>query len=524
MKILYFLAHPQGIGGAAKQMITHAYIMRNYGHDIRLIIQSDDNGKFSQMYDELLIMYGLEYMACKYTIATCMEEIDIIQSIDDQSKIERVIKEFAPKIIHSLQINVSVELVASRLNIPHLMSIYQMADRMFAVKWTNVFAKYLCGDAELYCSQWERGLNIQSECIRVAYDNTKKEKPLPDVWKMSVKYRIINIAHFCKYKNQLEILKFVKKCKENGFTAYVEFLGSMEGQYGEICKKFVEDNNIEDQIVFRGFVGNVEDYLVQADVMIHASTVESFPGAVVEAMANKVPVIMTQAGGITELIEDGVNGLLVDGYNADAIYDKFLEYIALSKGNKIKDIVDRAYDTYLKNHTYEIVGKRLEAYYKRIIWETNNKIDLAEKSDYIGWYNDIIKFYGEKKLYLYSEYTQKHCWYLYHLMDICKDFNYAYVWGTGKLGNIGEEWCKILNLEILGYIDSNNSGTYMGYSVYSPKADVLGKSDCVIVSVANPLYVEDIMEILESAGRIRNKDYFMIGNDPCYVSTNCLVK
>ncbi len=403
------------------------------------------------------------------------------------------------------------------------MTVYQMADRMFEIKWRNIFAKYHCGDSEFYCKKWKRGLDLHSECIREVYNNINDRRLNHTNKELNI-FRVINIAHIYKCKNQLEILKFVNRCKESGYTVYVEFLGSTEGQYGELCKKYVEDNNIEDQIFFRGFVGNVEDYLVRADVMIHASTVESFPGAIVEAMANKIPVIMTRAGGITELIEDGVNGLLTDGYNADSIYDKFMEYMALSKENKVKDIVDRAYDTYLKNHTYEIVGKRLEAYYKRIIWETNNKIDLAEKSDYIEWYNDIIKFYGEKKLYLYSEYTQKHCWYLYHLMDICKDFNYAYVWGTGKLGNIGEEWCKILNLEILGYIDSNNSGTYMGYSVYSPKADVLGNSDCVIVSVANPLYVEDIMEILESAGRIRNKDYFMIGNDPCYVSTNCLVK
>ena len=45
--------------------------------------------------------------------------------------------------------------------------------------------------------------------------------------------------------------------------------------------------------------------------MLLSSTWENFPHALVEGLAAGTPVIATEAGGVTEIVEDGVNGLLV---------------------------------------------------------------------------------------------------------------------------------------------------------------------------------------------------------------------
>ncbi|HEV8630445.1 MAG TPA: N-acetyl-alpha-D-glucosaminyl L-malate synthase BshA [Thermoanaerobaculia bacterium] len=61
------------------------------------------------------------------------------------------------------------------------------------------------------------------------------------------------------------------------------------------------------------FIGNlplVEEVLVGADLFLLPSESESFGLAALEALACKVPVIATRAGGIPEVIEDGVCGLL----------------------------------------------------------------------------------------------------------------------------------------------------------------------------------------------------------------------
>jgi glycosyltransferase involved in cell wall biosynthesis len=56
-----------------------------------------------------------------------------------------------------------------------------------------------------------------------------------------------------------------------------------------------------------------------ADASILSSSWENFPHTVVEALAAGTPVIATAAGGVAEVVQDEVNGLLVPVGDADAL-------------------------------------------------------------------------------------------------------------------------------------------------------------------------------------------------------------
>jgi len=64
------------------------------------------------------------------------------------------------------------------------------------------------------------------------------------------------------------------------------------------------------RVHFLGKQDNVNELLPLADLMLMPSEMESFGLAALEAMACGVPSIATRVGGVPELIEDGVNGLL----------------------------------------------------------------------------------------------------------------------------------------------------------------------------------------------------------------------
>jgi L-malate glycosyltransferase len=68
--------------------------------------------------------------------------------------------------------------------------------------------------------------------------------------------------------------------------------------------------NIQDRITFLGKQDSVHDLLPLADLMLMPSKLESFGLVALEAMACRVPTISTNVGGVPELIEDGVTGLL----------------------------------------------------------------------------------------------------------------------------------------------------------------------------------------------------------------------
>ncbi len=79
------------------------------------------------------------------------------------------------------------------------------------------------------------------------------------------------------------------------------------------------DLGIHNRIQFLGKQDHVNELLPLADLMLMPSEMESFGLAALEAMACRVPAISTLVGGVPELIEDGVNGLLYNVGDVDAM-------------------------------------------------------------------------------------------------------------------------------------------------------------------------------------------------------------
>ncbi len=84
---------------------------------------------------------------------------------------------------------------------------------------------------------------------------------------------------------------------------------------------------IVDRVTFTGNLAHVENVLAVADLFLLASEVESFGLAALEAMACGMPVVAYRIGGVPEVVEDGVSGLLVPLYDTDALADAALELL-----------------------------------------------------------------------------------------------------------------------------------------------------------------------------------------------------
>jgi glycosyltransferase involved in cell wall biosynthesis len=90
--------------------------------------------------------------------------------------------------------------------------------------------------------------------------------------------------------------------------------------------------------------GAIKDLYAQCDVWLCGSNVEGFHLPPLEAMACRCPVVSTRVGGPLDIIEEGVNGHLVDVKDADALADRVVRVLNLHE-DQWQRMSDAAYRT-----------------------------------------------------------------------------------------------------------------------------------------------------------------------------------
>jgi glycosyltransferase involved in cell wall biosynthesis len=98
-----------------------------------------------------------------------------------------------------------------------------------------------------------------------------------------------------------------------------------DGECREKLEDLVKSKGLSDRISLSGSISNVPEHICNARIFVLTSNTEGMPNTLIEAMALGLPVISTDCpcGGPAQLIEDGVNGLLVPVGDAYALSDAF---------------------------------------------------------------------------------------------------------------------------------------------------------------------------------------------------------
>lgn len=99
----------------------------------------------------------------------------------------------------------------------------------------------------------------------------------------------------------------------------------LNSEYFQKLQSLTKSLGLEGKVVFTGFRSDVPRLLFALDVVVHASSLpEPFGRVIIEGMAAGKPVVATAAGGVLDIIEDGVNGLLVPCKDSKAIAEAVL--------------------------------------------------------------------------------------------------------------------------------------------------------------------------------------------------------
>jgi glycosyltransferase involved in cell wall biosynthesis len=135
-------------------------------------------------------------------------------------------------------------------------------------------------------------------------------------------------------------------------------------QHGELESK-VQALDLMDRTIITGFREDVPDLLAAMDVHVLCTQREGFPLTVIEAMAVGTPVVATRVGGIPEIVEHGVTGLLHESGDVAALREA-LDSFASDPGLRATLAENAACSIRLKFGKEECLTK-VEALYESLL-------------------------------------------------------------------------------------------------------------------------------------------------------------
>ena len=100
-----------------------------------------------------------------------------------------------------------------------------------------------------------------------------------------------------------------------------------DGELREELKGLAKRLKIEEETFFLGFRSDLDRIYADLDLIVLSSLNEGLPTTIIEAMASAKPVVATRVGGVVDLIEDGVTGLLVPPKNPSRLASACLEVL-----------------------------------------------------------------------------------------------------------------------------------------------------------------------------------------------------
>jgi glycosyltransferase involved in cell wall biosynthesis len=167
-------------------------------------------------------------------------------------------------------------------------------------------------------------------------------------------------GRFTPWKGQELFLELARRWVADGRPGHFILIGrafNEEQWFEEKLKQFVIKHKLEERVHFASYQSNLPLVLMEFDAFLHTSLrPEPFGRVLLEAMIARVPVIAANAGGVPEIINTGVNGLLATPGNVEDYYRQ-LEKLTSSEADRQK-LAAAGRERALRQFTVNRVGQQ----------------------------------------------------------------------------------------------------------------------------------------------------------------------
>ena len=182
--------------------------------------------------------------------------------------------------------------------------------------------------------------------------------------------RILFLSNYFPQKGLMILLQAMNLMIKKKLAVKLDAYGAKQDKNEEQrCHEFVIENNLKNHVDLHGPIFEEEKYKAfeRADVFVFPSYFEEecFPLSILEAMNAKLPIIATRIGAIPEMIEDNLEGLLVEPKRPDHILEK-MEYLIDNKRSR-EEMGINAYNKFNVSYSLPVFEEKMNNVFKSVL-------------------------------------------------------------------------------------------------------------------------------------------------------------
>jgi glycosyltransferase involved in cell wall biosynthesis len=178
---------------------------------------------------------------------------------------------------------------------------------------------------------------------------------------------LLMVGRICPVKNYaLAIDAFQIVAQKPGFE-YCHLIIVGDHQDQDYCEQVDQrvaslDNCVSSRIHFLGSRNDVAAVMSASDLLLLTSTNEGMPLVVLEAMSQQLPVVSSSVGGIPDILEHGVSGLLFKSGDVESLVDELARLLA--DQSLSTRLTARAFEVFKQNFGVDIMARRYMSLYQ----------------------------------------------------------------------------------------------------------------------------------------------------------------
>jgi len=364
---ILFLSTSMGLGGADQQLLSAAQVLRDRGHEIRIV--------------SLTSLGPMGLQARSLGLAT--DSLEMRRGVPDPrglARLVRIVRPWKPDVVHSHMVHANLMARALRLLVPvpvlvsTIHNVYEGGPLLMAgYRLTNGLVDHMTIISQAAADRFVGERIVPGRLLTVIANgvDTDRMRDLPPEGRVALRGEMsagdqefvwLAVGRFEVAKDYPNMLRAFADVRAREPRAVLVIVG--QGSLQAEAEALTAELGLREAVRFLGARDDVPAVMSAADGYVMSSAWEGMPMVLLEAAAAGLPIVATAVGGNGEVVRDGESGFLVPARDFGMLRTGMLRLMALPEEQR-RAMGERGREHVRANYGLQRVAERWE----RVYWD-----------------------------------------------------------------------------------------------------------------------------------------------------------